>query len=434
MTICWVCKRWRAIALDTPVLWTNIRVNEFVEPTEAYLERSQNTQLFVSGSLNFHLAGGNNRHTAAPDTWALVLKHSDRIEAMSVDYKSGLYKDLVPTMNTEHFKLPQLRRLRLQFVHVSPNDKTRQSVFVPHRFEVDYHASLLEELEIIQLPFTLTSTLLTVGLRKLILCGIEWDRYHRPWDILLGTLKRLPCIEEFRLLEDLPELPMGNFSLAGQDEKLEEQLSQLLLAAPVDLPKLRLLEVASSSCEDAGQVGLLMSNLTLPARAAISITLCGTCGFTYQEVFLIGSILATTFSVPAAGATPRLPLRTLCLQRAESELAYGGAPRITGWSEPLSPEKLPPGTLTSSPSPTLSLGVADQGRSVDILDTLKLLPLGSLEYLAVHQFLPFFVDYLLAFAHARNLRVLSASGRACHWLIFSLTPPGTSGALSLDFR
>ncbi|EKM53926.1 uncharacterized protein PHACADRAFT_257433 [Phanerochaete carnosa HHB-10118-sp] len=67
MAISWVCRRWRAVVLNAPVLWTNIHVTDPMEPVKAYLERSQDMPLSILGKLRFKKEDKIQR-IAGPDT------------------------------------------------------------------------------------------------------------------------------------------------------------------------------------------------------------------------------------------------------------------------------------------------------------------------------------------------------------------------------
>ncbi|EKM60045.1 uncharacterized protein PHACADRAFT_170621 [Phanerochaete carnosa HHB-10118-sp] len=70
MTISWVCRCWRVIVLNAPVLWTKIRVTDPIDSVKAYLERSQEAPLSILGRLQFHRED-KVKCIASPHTWSL---------------------------------------------------------------------------------------------------------------------------------------------------------------------------------------------------------------------------------------------------------------------------------------------------------------------------------------------------------------------------
>lgn len=392
MTICWVCTQWRAVALNAPALWTNIRVTGRQEPLKAYLERSQAMPLSMTGKLADPEFGESFTDS---ETWALALAHASRVQSFCVDWRSCYDTDFVLNPSPPFSCIRHLR-VQTHTVFITNQGPFKQS----ETFILGMRArkSQLTELELLGFPFPVCSTLFHPQLKRLALSNVDWGTCMRPWPSFLSALEELTSLRELCLLYDLPRTHSASSP-----------------AASVALPQLQRLELSSYGDTCMAQTAFLVSSLRLPNLRSMEVT---TGHLTEEGQPALCALLRHVNSTLACCTHPSA-LRTLYLDRTLVE--DGLSLRI--WQEKL---PLAVSSTQDAPLPVFALDIQCKPERYDaFIDALRHLPLGSLYHLAVHAGIggdAVFPGLSAAFGQAQDVRTMSMCGEGVLWLLDALKP------------
>lgn len=235
-----VCRRWRDVALNAPVLWTNIRLMR-AECVEAFLQRSQQAPLTVHSTKSLT--------PQEPDVVAMfkhVLECAARIQELDIPIPAP---EVDQTLGRHTF--PQLNQLSLR---VQKWGESREALpyFLADGGDVCPH---LNHLKISQYSFPVGRLLFSPSMKVLILDSCAADS---TWADVFSSLRAMPQLEFLSLSGSLPQTvaPIDSTALAS------------LEGGPVSLPRLRTLRLSASAVSCA----TLLKHLAIRNVAATAIT------------------------------------------------------------------------------------------------------------------------------------------------------------------
>lgn len=251
-----VCRRWREVATNAPLLWTDILVTT-PQCVETMLSRTGSVLYQLEGSLSCSVLGRFAQDCPLP--WKIALSASSRVHALTIKVDSNDFVNLEDEQggetrpdwsDTVQEQFPNLKILEL----LATNNFLGPIDVLPPMF--DQHASLsLKFLSADMFSLRALRPLLTSSLRSLSL--FNFDNADLTWEALLECLSGLTSLYSLTIDDPCPTRPFD----------IEEL--PLILDRPIVLPSLRFLK---THIDDPGAVsGLLLRNLQLPANTHLNI-------------------------------------------------------------------------------------------------------------------------------------------------------------------
>lgn len=380
-----VCRAWRSVTINCPLLWTKIAVIK-ADATRELVGRSGSQKLSISARLvntfNTPLDGGlaadeiGNRITTF--MW-LFRTHTSRIETLVMPTVLELFHDSIAK------DLTQLRSLVLVNPHLPlnlPSDAELPASDFP----------LLEHLECKSLTHTSIAQLFCSTLKTLI---VRPDRQTAPDDDddehLVTTIELSRALATMPLLEVL-------------DVHLSDDLHTITTVA--HLPKLRFLRLVGGTIACAQ----LFDCLRLPGDVKVSFD-CKMLenGNGFLESALM--VLYTAFVTPSAANTSNLdPIVSFSLQDV------GGYYEMYGWR---TPQAFVDGTVNKHLA-DVSVVCHLYDEEQEFTKILSVFNLRNVQYLRIGKILSRF-DYtricIDTFTRCENLRTLCVDGLVAPWAV-----------------
>jgi hypothetical protein len=212
----WVCRAWRCLALNTPILWTDIILTN-PAVTAVMLERAKDALLRVF--IDLRSSGRFNDLRSKPAAISSVLQKTPQISDLSI---SGSYSN--PEILGVFCTLNQSEPRCLRSLNVYMPERSSLSLGPSHTS----HLSTLSTLSLARCSFS-SGILAFCRLTQLHLNGERaWgnSRCDYPLDFLMQTLAHLPQLTEVTLYSCIKKNPFPNH-----------------LKDPVRLPSLRSLSI-----------------------------------------------------------------------------------------------------------------------------------------------------------------------------------------------
>ncbi|KZT64940.1 hypothetical protein DAEQUDRAFT_759643 [Daedalea quercina L-15889] len=220
-----VCKHWRAVALNCPVLWGNVTVTPQVEWMTELLERSKSAPLYVSMTILRFSVPYFNREEEEAST-IMVFSHLARMRSLSITAARALtvrFGDLLTG------PAPCLESLTIRYTN---NFSSRPDEFdciheLLHRPE----NSRLRRLDLHSVALSWSKTSLPHLTHLTVTGKPQRDEAHVNVETLLGAVARMGLLEELVLEKALSVAAGGSVPAAS---------------TPASLPRLQSLRVVDS--------------------------------------------------------------------------------------------------------------------------------------------------------------------------------------------
>ncbi|KAJ3555151.1 hypothetical protein NM688_g2732 [Phlebia brevispora] len=280
-----VCRRWRDVALECPVLWNRVDVTNPCWTTEM-LRLSKKAPLTLK-------AEGYSTRSRIMDACNEVLAHSDRLRSLHL---SGFH-DCLTALCASVTEGPDLRSLVLRHCHWLADVNILE---LPATF-LERGAPRLERLELQKCVVAWDSPLLTSSLNlvKLVIQGI--DKHKPTYPQLLRMLSNMPSLQHLHLDNVLP-LPYPS----------------VIDITPIPL-SLQSLHVSGTPAE----LGCFFRHFSVTASASLTIT-CRK-PLKVEEVTDFVSALVQSRHAPAAQGDTVKPLKSWSLSFTPDPLVLCGS-------------------------------------------------------------------------------------------------------------
>ncbi|KAI8996519.1 hypothetical protein BD414DRAFT_204306 [Trametes punicea] len=317
-----VCRAWRAIALRTPRLWSNIVLTR-PEVDHEVLSRAKNAPLWVSANITHQ----TDARAGMLDT---IMQNPSRLRELQLMGPARALQSLSAkwTKRADFLQSISLTSPYRAFDHASV---LSSPPFSPNLFSG--HTPNLRHLDISGVTLDWSNPLFCPTLKTLKVDNRYdiTDRLGEFWQ-LLDVLETMQSLETLQLIGAIPRLPED----AGALPEVRRS---------INLPKLRLVDLLS----DAIDCARLLSHLSLPQDAKLLVT-----AHTERGVEELVRVLNDHLSRSKSFHTMRLGRR------------YNGQVHLRGWRSAVDPANVLLGSR-SEPDMELSLDASPLGRSAQSL-------------------------------------------------------------------
>ncbi|GJE87439.1 hypothetical protein PsYK624_035220 [Phanerochaete sordida] len=394
-----VCFHWRVVALNTALLWSIIPVHTF-DSTVAFLQRSEETRLHVSGTMSIK----NKDRLLA---WSRIFTSSARITTLEIVTHEA--KDTLAAsihLRATHNGFGSLRRLALRGCDDGP--------WLDHHKAPETQLGdifpLLALLEVKNFPWPVAQRFISAS-SSLRALQIDCSAFRSAgWQTVLDTLANLVSLRHLSIIDSTP---LDNDPPPVPDSPVSRRI--------VVLPSLCGLWIALG---DSGkESAFLLACLHFPARAVLGVT-CLADPDSVQSVsglsLFTEEIVQKLCSKPAVG--PALPMRTMVIRQdlAEEEEQLN----VQLYSLPalvFNPEGATTDDVLDIPAGiTLDMqGFSDD----DVVRQLASFPSSSLVSLAIGGPISVTAHSIrLGVGHLSNISTLCISSTAVYPVLQALTP------------
>ncbi|KAI0349695.1 hypothetical protein OH77DRAFT_1594079 [Trametes cingulata] len=237
-----VCRRWRAIALDTAKLWSYVILTRSSVVREV-LSRSRKAPLSICATIS---SSADERVVLLGE----VMEEPPRLKSLHlygpVDVVHELCNELVGSSGVN------LERMVL-FDTEPPSEIDDEPA--PTLTSLEVQSPRLRSLEVYRLPFAWKDPVLSSGVTRLIVVGcLDSQQMLGSFDQLLATLRMLSSLRELEIEDAIPRLP-----------DFDDSQVLPLPRSQVVLPRLRYLSL-TGYCPDCVR---LKDRLTVPSTARL---------------------------------------------------------------------------------------------------------------------------------------------------------------------
>lgn len=402
-----VCRRWRVVALNAPLLWTDVLVTAAPECIETVLARTASLPIAVEGSLTCSPRGYFEQD--CPPAWKTALSVASRIQSLTITVepwmlrlKSQSHPDWTELVDEQ---FPSLTTLELLAV----DDADDALKYLPPMFKKSARLPALTTLTADMFRLSALKPLLSRSLQSLTLYNFSTPR--STWKSFMKCLSRLTSLETLIIDDPLPQ------DLAGIGHL------PLVLQEPVTLPSLRSLKF---HCEDdAGATSaLFLRNLRLPARTQLHVEY-GVDSDKEPEVLEIVELYLFMYALSlrlSGETTIGPPLSILTLVLFDEGMFYDRT-EVHGWTAVWPIEQFPRVLLKKESAEARSFRVEVIGTDVE----MRQAPLGNLKQLTAVSTLAIDCETAAVYlreglGHLTDVTAIWVSGRSAAALLEALIP------------